>query len=148
MGELARGELLLNQRNYRNRNEAISQLIRATPGILSLRSHRIYPVTRTSTMSIGSNFQRFSRPSAPERGSFPLDLDGECKSAAKDFMNCIKQAQGKHSLCRDLSRAYLQCRMDHGLMVRDDMKNLGFQDLEERSMGSIQTSDVLKEGQG
>lgn len=29
--------------------------------------------------------------------------------------------------CRELSRRYLECRMDKGLMVKDDMKNLGFQ---------------------
>ena len=29
-------------------------------------------------------------------------------------------------MCRDYSRAYLQCRMDSGLMAHEDLHSLGF----------------------
>ena len=60
-------------------------------------------------------------------------------------MDCIKQAQGNHSQCRAFSKAYLQCRMDHGLMAKDDMKNLGFWDLEETSRSSTSNTERKEE---
>ncbi|KAK9464090.1 uncharacterized protein V1516DRAFT_669529 [Lipomyces oligophaga] len=68
-------------------------------------------------------------PSPPERGSFPLDHYGECTSTMTAYMKCLKQ----HSVhkervpneCRLLAQDYLNCRMDKGLMVRDEWQNLG-----------------------
>ncbi|KAJ1022953.1 hypothetical protein NDA13_005002 [Ustilago tritici] len=69
--------------------------------------------------------------SPPERGSFPLDHQGECKQVMQEYMNCIKYNGNDNGKCRHLSRAYLQCRMDKGLMDNDDMDNLGFKDVVE-----------------
>ncbi|PHH91266.1 hypothetical protein CDD83_1128 [Cordyceps sp. RAO-2017] len=68
-----------------------------------------------------------TRPTPPQRGSFPLDHDGECKHVMSDYLACMKKARGiNDDECRNLAKAYLVCRMDRNLMARDDMKNLGF----------------------
>ncbi|KAJ3168220.1 hypothetical protein HDU88_001659 [Geranomyces variabilis] len=82
-------------------------------------------------MSMGSSWQRFSRPDPPERGSFPLDLAGECRDDVKRFIACIKSAKGDNERCKPLARVYLKCRMDHGLMTKDDFTNLGFSDTDD-----------------
>ncbi|KAI8825688.1 uncharacterized protein EV422DRAFT_136968 [Fimicolochytrium jonesii] len=77
-------------------------------------------------MSMGSSWQRFSRAEAPERGAFPLDLNGECQDFVKIYMACLKEAKGNNGRCKPLAREYLKCRMDHGLMNKEDFRNLGF----------------------
>ncbi|RCI11436.1 hypothetical protein L249_7334 [Ophiocordyceps polyrhachis-furcata BCC 54312] len=70
-----------------------------------------------------------TKPTPPQRGSFPLDHDGECKHAMSDYLACMKKARGFNGDdCRILAKAYLACRMDRNLMARDDFKNLGFAD--------------------
>ncbi|KAJ1515770.1 Cytochrome c oxidase assembly protein cox19 [Coelomomyces lativittatus] len=64
--------------------------------------------------------------SPPERGSFPLDHEGECKTFMTDYLLCIKHKKGKHKDCRDLARSYLECRMERGLMSKEDLQTLGF----------------------
>lgn len=49
---------------------------------------------------------------APDRGSFPLDHEGECKSVMSDYMKCLKANKHDSGECRALSRKYLECRMD------------------------------------
>lgn len=71
--------------------------------------------------------QKFQKPNPPERGSFPLDHDGECKSIIARYLRCLKMAGGtNHDECRLLAKSYLKCRMDNNLMAPDEMKNLGF----------------------
>ncbi|TEB35105.1 hypothetical protein FA13DRAFT_1441122 [Coprinellus micaceus] len=69
------------------------------------------------------------RVSAPDRGSFPLDHFGECKQKMTLYMNCLKENGSTSSPCRVLSREYLDCRMQKGLMERDDFENLGLANL-------------------
>lgn len=67
------------------------------------------------------------KPVPPERGSFPLDHDGECKHVMTRYLSCIKKVRGLNDEeCRNLAKSYLGCRMDRNLMARDDFKNLGF----------------------
>lgn len=61
----------------------------------------------------------------PEKGVFPLDHDGECKPKMKLFLQCLKDSKGDHFPCKELSKTYLQCRMDVGLMTAEDLNNLG-----------------------
>ncbi|KAK3301176.1 uncharacterized protein B0H64DRAFT_32560 [Chaetomium fimeti] len=68
-----------------------------------------------------------TRPIPPQRGSFPLDHDGECKHVMMSYLSCMKKVKGMNDdECRMLAKSYLGCRMDHNLMARDDFKNLGF----------------------
>jgi cytochrome c oxidase assembly protein subunit 19 len=65
--------------------------------------------------------------SRPERGSFPLDHDGECKKYMTVYLSCIKTHRGTNSQeCRLQAKDYLQCRMERNLMAPDEMRNLGF----------------------
>ncbi|CAO3606587.1 unnamed protein product [Mucor hiemalis] len=68
----------------------------------------------------------FGRP--PNIESSP----GECKTFMKDYVKCLRANKNNNGLCRQFSQAYLQCRMDNGLMDKDDMKNLGFADLNKK----------------
>lgn len=43
------------------------------------------------------------------------------------YLSCIKTHRGQNDEeCRQLSKAYLKCRMDRNLMAVDEMKNLGY----------------------
>ena len=39
----------------------------------------------------------------------------------KKYIACLKDQKDKHHLCRDLSKEYLQCRMDRQLMASEDL---------------------------
>jgi cytochrome c oxidase assembly protein subunit 19 len=72
-------------------------------------------------------------PEAPARGVFPLDHHGACKDAMRTFLRCLDASRAAddnvaaaHGDCRLLSRAYLTCRMDRGLMAVEDLNTLGF----------------------
>ncbi|KZV92502.1 hypothetical protein EXIGLDRAFT_768943 [Exidia glandulosa HHB12029] len=67
----------------------------------------------------------------PDRGSFPLDHDGECKAQMMKYMKCL-QSHGNSSIpCRVESGQYLECRMN-GLMERDEWRNLGLADVMDK----------------
>ncbi|KAJ7081974.1 hypothetical protein C8R43DRAFT_338526 [Mycena crocata] len=72
------------------------------------------------------------KPTPPDRGSFPLDHYGECKDQMKLYMSCLRDNSSTSSPCRLLSKDYLDCRMNKGLMERDDWKNLGFENKETK----------------
>uniref|UniRef100_A0A7S1CGD2 CHCH domain-containing protein n=1 Tax=Bicosoecida sp. CB-2014 TaxID=1486930 RepID=A0A7S1CGD2_9STRA len=74
------------------------------------------------------NQQRGLAPTAPLKGVFPLDHDGECKPVMKRYLDCIRDHRSAHALCNDLSKAYLACRMDRGLMQHEDLRDIGFDD--------------------
>ena len=42
------------------------------------------------------------------------------------FAACIRQHDSAHHPCRELSRAYLECRMQRGLMAPEDLNSMGF----------------------
>ncbi|PQE06466.1 cytochrome c oxidase assembly COX19 protein [Rutstroemia sp. NJR-2017a WRK4] len=80
-----------------------------------------------STFGSPGGRQINNKPAPPERGSFPLDHDGECKDVMKTYLGCMRKVRGMNDPeCRDLAKAYLACRMDRNLMARDEFKNLGF----------------------
>ncbi|KAI0484759.1 putative cytochrome c oxidase assembly protein Cox19 [Xylariaceae sp. FL0804] len=86
------------------------------------------------------------KPIPPQRGSFPLDHDGECKDIMTHYLACIKKTRGMNEeQCRGLAKNYLACRMDRNLMARDDFKNLGFQ---EDSSQKISVPSPSKKGEG
>ncbi|RMZ91954.1 hypothetical protein DV736_g810, partial [Chaetothyriales sp. CBS 134916] len=69
-----------------------------------------------------------TKPTPPERGSFPLDHDAECKQFISSYLRCIKEQGGKNGTeCRLLAKNYLNCRMEKGLMAKDEWKNLGLE---------------------
>lgn len=70
--------------------------------------------------------QKVFRPSAPQKGSFPLDHEGECKKFMIKYMECLRKNELSNIDCTDESKAYLNCRMENGLMDKEDFKRLGF----------------------
>ncbi|KAA8566948.1 hypothetical protein MFRU_007g01130 [Monilinia fructicola] len=89
-----------------------------------------------------------NKPSPPERGSFPLDHDGECKSVMQNYLNCMKKVRGMNDPeCRGLAKSYLSCRMDRNLMAKDEFKNLGFPD-EESELNGVGKKGDGREGGG
>ncbi|KAH9853018.1 hypothetical protein C2E23DRAFT_822931 [Lenzites betulinus] len=62
----------------------------------------------------------------PDRGSFPLDHEGECKQFMQSYLDCLRKNASNSTPCRHLNKDYLECRMSRGLMDRDEWRNLGF----------------------
>ena len=69
------------------------------------------------------------QPKAPEKGSFPLDHDGDCKKIVLKYLKCLHANELDSSGCRIIARDYLQCRMDNNLMAQESMEDLGFADV-------------------
>ncbi|XP_007114905.1 cytochrome c oxidase assembly protein COX19 [Physeter macrocephalus] len=81
-------------------------------------------------MSTAMNFGSKSfQPRPPDKGSFPLDHFGECKSFKEKFMKCLRDNNFENALCRNESKEYLECRMERQLMAREPLEKLGFGDL-------------------
>lgn len=81
------------------------------------------------TMSFGSPSQANLLKKPPALGSFPLDHDGECQPLVAEYLNCLKQnKQAESQPCRHLTKAYLECRMAHGLMEKESLDRLGFKE--------------------
>lgn len=56
----------------------------------------------------------------------------------KQYLRCIKSKRGVNDEeCRQLSKGYLQCRMDRNLMAPDSMRNLGFQSVEDQAQDAM-----------
>ncbi|KAH9836516.1 uncharacterized protein C8Q71DRAFT_835013 [Rhodofomes roseus] len=79
--------------------------------------------------SISGSFQA----TPPDRGSFPLDHYGECKDHMKVYLDCLRKNASNSTPCRHLNRDYLDCRMNRGLMDRDEWKNLGMSNVDSKA---------------
>lgn len=66
----------------------------------------------------------------PDKGSFPLDHRAECKAPMEAYMECMKANAMETLRCRELSAAYLRCRMERNLMATEDLEKLGFRKAE------------------
>lgn len=60
-----------------------------------------------------------------DKGSFPLDHFHECDKQAKDYSDCVIKHQLMPKRCREFQVKYLECRMNAGLMEREEMETLG-----------------------
>ncbi|KHN88110.1 Cytochrome c oxidase assembly protein COX19 [Toxocara canis] len=43
-----------------------------------------------------------------------------------NYMICLHENKNLSDRCRHLAKSYLKCRMDNGLMAKDDWASLGF----------------------
>ncbi|KAK7111965.1 hypothetical protein V1264_011502 [Littorina saxatilis] len=81
-------------------------------------------------MATQMTFQsRGSGVKPPEKGSFPLDHDGECKAFMTKYMRCLRGNMKENTKCRQESMDYLNCRMEKNLMLKEDWKKLGYSDM-------------------
>jgi hypothetical protein len=44
----------------------------------------------------------------------------------KVYLDCLKGEKQQHNKCRELSKEYLQCRMDSQLMAKEDLNEVRF----------------------
>ena len=77
--------------------------------------------------------QKVFKTKPPEKGSFPLDHEGECKENMVKYMQCLRENKMQNSQCRDESKEYLQCRMDRNLMAKEPWSKLGYSEEEPNS---------------
>lgn len=75
---------------------------------------------------MGSGNQTVVRP--PQRGIFPLDHFGECRAAMQEYLDCLQASDDAHYKCRELSKAYLSCRMERQLMAKEKLEDLGYRE--------------------
>lgn len=80
-------------------------------------------------MSVMNFQQSFRDVKPPEKGSFPLDHEDECKAFMVRYMRCLRDHAHNNTECRVASKEYLECRMERNLMAKEDLANLGFADL-------------------
>lgn len=86
-----------------------------------VKTHTLQPFFLT----VGGAFSRWT-PTPPERGSFPLDHDGECKFEMEKYLQCMKFTANQNAPnCRALAKDYLKCRMDNDLMDQLTWDSLG-----------------------
>lgn len=90
------------------------------------------------------------KPTPPERGSFPLDHDAECKHLISSYLRCLRRQNppGKNNEeCRLLAKEYLGCRMERGLMAKDEWGNLGLDfDKMAKDREAAQTEEAVGQG--
>lgn len=79
--------------------------------------------------SLTFNQKKFT-PTPPEKGSFPLDHEGQCKRTMLKYMICLRNTNSDSSKCRQEAKEYLACRMDNNLMAKEDWAKLGFKEEE------------------
>mmetsp|Transcript_4353 Transcript_4353/g.9798 ORF Transcript_4353/g.9798 Transcript_4353/m.9798 type:complete len:111 (+) Transcript_4353:894-1226(+) len=65
---------------------------------------------------------------------------------SQKYLACLKESRDVHHKCRDFSKEYLQCRMDHQLMSRENLDEMGFSE-EQRVVGATEY-DKSKEREG
>lgn len=70
-------------------------------------------------------------PTAPEKGSFPLDHESLCKKHFLIYASCLRRNENDNGKCRSEAKDYLGCRMDNNLMEKTEWSKLGFQDKEQ-----------------
>ncbi|KAJ4476589.1 hypothetical protein J3R30DRAFT_3291791 [Lentinula aciculospora] len=87
--------------------------------------------------SINSGF----KVSPPDRGSFPLDHYAECKQQMMLYINCLKTNSSTSTACRELSKEYLHCRMDRGLMQQEEWESLGLANISKAGASGRDSRD-------
>jgi len=96
-----------------------------------------------SSMSMG-NTKQVVRP--PQRGIFPLDHFRDCKEPMELYLECLKDNADMHHKCREFSKSYLQCRMDHDLMSKENLDDMGYS--EQAQVRGAKEYDLKKEKEG
>ncbi|XP_017867755.1 PREDICTED: cytochrome c oxidase assembly protein COX19 [Drosophila arizonae] len=70
-------------------------------------------------------------PTAPEKGSFPLDHESLCKKHFLIYASCLRRNDNDNSKCRAEAKEYLGCRMENNLMEKTEWAKLGFPEKEQ-----------------
>ena len=62
-------------------------------------------------------------------------------------MACMRDAKFLPGSCRELSKSYLECRMERELMAKDDMANLGYHAKADAALAAAANNATREEGQ-
>ncbi|KAH8030395.1 hypothetical protein HPB51_006827 [Rhipicephalus microplus] len=81
--------------------------------------------------------QKVFTPKPPDKGSFPLDHEGECKQGVLKYLLCLKDHDGSAEPCRHLAKDYLECRMN-----RQARRQVGAMSDTEASAEAVNTEAV------
>lgn len=76
----------------------------------------------SNTPAFFGSYGRITRKDPPIKGSFPFDLERECKAPMLNYMLCMHKNQQVNEDCRPLAMEYFKCRMDKGLMDRQPLE--------------------------
>lgn len=68
-------------------------------------------------------------------------------SILQEYLSCLKDEKDVHYKCKELSKSYLQCRMDNELMAKEDLNEMGYGE-EQRVKGEVTVYDKSKERAG
>uniref|UniRef100_A0A914I474 Cytochrome c oxidase assembly protein COX19 n=1 Tax=Globodera rostochiensis TaxID=31243 RepID=A0A914I474_GLORO len=88
---------------------------------------------------------RAAQLTPPLKGSFPLDYHQTCHLETLNYLRCLKEEKGHNSQCRTKASDYFRCRMDNGLMDREEWPKLGFKEFE---LSQQQQQQQLNDGAG
>jgi len=88
-----------------------------------------------STMTFG---QKTFTPTAPEKGSFPLDRKNICRKFMVNYMICLNKNEHRNEECRVQALQYFKCRMDNELMDKTEFEKLGYTADEIAKHGNLQ----------
>jgi len=77
-------------------------------------------------MATTGAYQPRYTPTAPIKGAFPLDHDGQCKGQMFEYMLCLNDKGQRNTDCRDLAKVYFECRMTNNLMAKEEWNKLGY----------------------
>lgn len=64
----------------------------------------------------------------------------------QEYLDCLQVENQHHYKCREYSKKYLTCRMEHQLMAKEDLNQLGFSP--ETKIESVVEYDKSKEKEG
>ena len=67
-------------------------------------------------------------------------------SPYQKYLECLKGEKQQHNKCRELSKDYLQCRMDNELMAKENLDEMGFS--EDTRITEAKEYDKTKEKEG
>ena len=84
------------------------------------------------------------RAKEPEKGAFPLDHFGECTSEKTAYLRCLRAHEQEALECRELSKAYLECRMRTNLMQTQPLSELGFVSTNSSSSAPVKAAAAAK----
>ena len=84
--------------------------------------HHSPTIPRTMSSMNFSSSKQYVRP--PQRGVFQLDHDAECKPFIEKYMACLNDSNDVHHKCKELSKEYLQCRIDRQLMSKENLDDV------------------------
>lgn len=65
---------------------------------------------------------------------------------SQKYLECLKEEKQQHHKCRELSKEYLQCRMDNELMAKENLDEMGYS--EETRITEAKEYDKSKEKEG